>query len=128
MPVYMRLGELPPKRHTQLWRDGRLLTEQVMGMEGFSGNYSILYHLQTPCRVMALGGFVPIERHEWIPDEHQPHLLNTSTLEAAGNLISGRRLLMWNADVEIWFCRPAELGESYYRNGEGDEVIFVHEG
>ncbi len=48
MPVYMRLGEVPAKRHTQLWRDGRLLTEQVMGMEGFSGNYSILYHLQTP--------------------------------------------------------------------------------
>ena len=48
MPMYMRLGEVPPKRHTQLWRDGRLLTEQVMGMEGFSGNYSILYHLKHP--------------------------------------------------------------------------------
>ena len=128
MPVYMRLGEVPPKRHTQLWRDGRLLTEQVMGMEGFSGNYSILYHLQTPCRVMSLGGFVPITKHEWIPEQHQHHLLKTAGLSPEGNLTSGRRLLMWNDDVEIWFCRPAEMGDGYYRNGEGDEVIFVHEG
>ena len=26
-----------------------------MGFEGFSGNESILYHLQTPCRVTELG-------------------------------------------------------------------------
>jgi homogentisate 1,2-dioxygenase len=128
MPIYMRLGEVPDKRHTQLWRDGRLLTEQVMGMEGFSGNYSILYHLQTPCRVMALGGFVPLARTEWVPDQHQHHLLNTGGLATKGDLIEGRQLLMWNDDVEIWFCRPTQLGAGYYRNGEGDEVLFVHEG
>ena len=25
-------------------------------------------------------------------------------------------------------CRPAEESEAFYRNGEGDELIFVHEG
>jgi homogentisate 1,2-dioxygenase len=35
---------------------------------------------------------------------------------------------MWNDDVEIWFCRPSKAQEGYYRNGEGDEVLFVHEG
>ena len=129
----MRLGEVPPKRHTQLWRDGKLLIEQVMGMEGFSGNYSILYHLQTPCRVMALGGFTPIEKQEWVPDQHQHHLFNTAELRPEGDLLTGRRLLMWNDEVEIWFCQPNQLGigstgEGYYRNGEGDEVIFAHEG
>ena len=126
--MYMKLGEVPVKRHTQLWRNGRLLTEQVMGMEGFSGNYSILYHLETPCRVMALGGFEPIEKNEWMPDQHQHHLLGTAHLDSDGDLISGRRLLMWNQDVEIWFCRPAQTRDGYYRNGEGDEVIFVHQG
>ncbi|MEX2624004.1 MAG: homogentisate 1,2-dioxygenase [Acidimicrobiia bacterium] len=128
MPMYMRLGEVPPKRHTQLWRDGKLLTEQVLGMEGFSGNYSILYHLQTPCRVMALGGFEPIEKTEWVPEQHQHHLLDTARLQPVGDLVTGRRLLMWNQDVEIWFCRPASARDGYFRNGEGDEVIFVHEG
>jgi homogentisate 1,2-dioxygenase len=128
MPVYMRLGEVPPKRHTQLWQEGTLLTEQVMGMEGFSGNYSILYHLQTPCRVKALGGFTPIEKREWVPEQHQHHLFNTAALPVEGDLVTGRRLLMWNDDVEIWIGRLAGTGDGYYRNGEGDEVLFIHEG
>ena len=128
MTTYLRMGEVPPKRHTQLRRNGRLLTEQVMGMEGFSGNYSILYHLETPCRVMALGGFEHLEKKEWVPDQHQHMLFATADLDAIGDLITGRRLLMWNNDVEIWFCRPRETDDGYYRNGEGDEVIFVHQG
>ena len=35
---------------------------------------------------------------------------------------------MWNDDVEISLCRPAESMDYFFRNGEGDEVIFVHEG
>jgi len=37
MPVYHRLGQLPPKRHTQFRNAaGTLYTEEVMGLEGFS--------------------------------------------------------------------------------------------
>jgi homogentisate 1,2-dioxygenase len=35
---------------------------------------------------------------------------------------------MWNDDVEISFCRPERSMDYFFRNGEGDEVIFVHEG
>ena len=35
---------------------------------------------------------------------------------------------MWNDDVEISLCRPTETMDYFFRNGEGDEVIFVHEG
>ena len=41
-----------------------------MGLEGFSGNEAILYHLQSPCRVKELGEFRPIVRDEWVPDAH----------------------------------------------------------
>ena len=46
---------------------------------------------------------------------------------ADGDEISGRRLLM-NNDVEISFVRPSESMDYFFRNGEGDEVYFVHEG
>src|SRR5437867_3888526 len=128
MPMYQKLGEVPKKRHTQFWRDGQLLTEQVMGLEGFNGNASLLYHVQTPCRVKAVGSFEQIVREEWVPDAHQHHLMDTAGMAAAGDPITGRRLLMWNNDVEIWFCRTAEEMLYYYRNGEGDECIFVHHG
>ena len=79
---YASLGSLPPKRHTQFRADdGRLLVEEVMGYEGFSGNESILYHLQSPCRVARVGDFTPIVRDEWVPDAHVHRLTDTNGIE-----------------------------------------------
>src|SRR4051794_7162582 len=130
MPMYQRLGDVPRKRHIQFRDNGTLLTEEVMGLEGFSGNESILYHLQSPCRVREVGGFEPIERDEWVPEAHAHRHFHTAGIDAAGGAPPGPRLLMWNNDVEISLCRPTEeMAEHvFFRNGERDEVIFVHEG
>jgi homogentisate 1,2-dioxygenase len=125
---YHTLGELPPKRHTQFRREGRLLVEEVMGYEGFSGNESILYHLVSPCRVSEVLEFTPIVREEWVPEAHVHRLTHTAGLPAGGDPIFGRHLLMWNADVEIAIARPTEQSDVFYRNGEGDEVFFAAEG
>ena len=125
---YERRGDMPQKRHTVFRENGTLLTEEVMGFEGFSGNESILYHLHSPCRVMEVGEFTPIEREEWVPDAHVHHLVDTRGIEPQGDPINGRRLLMWNNDVEIAICRPSEEQDYFFKNGEGDEVMFVHEG
>ncbi|HZC13634.1 MAG TPA: hypothetical protein VE270_06405, partial [Thermoleophilaceae bacterium] len=66
---YSTLGKVPGKRHVQVRRNGDgspLMVEEVMGYEGFSGNESILLHLQSPCRLDQVGGFRPIERDEWV--------------------------------------------------------------
>ncbi len=128
MPFYQRLGDVPRKRHVQFRDNGTLLTEEVMGLEGFSGNESILYHLLSPCRVEKLGDFEEIERKEWVPEQHKPLHLKTWNVDPGGDALSGRQLLMWNDDVEISLCRPTDAMEHFFRNGEGDEVIFVHEG
>ena len=131
---YHAMGQLPPKRHVQ-FRDpaasnghAPLLSEEVMGYEGFSGNESILYHLQTPCRVAEVGEFTPRVLEEWVPAAHVHRLTHTTPLEPEGDPVSGRRVLMFNNDVEIGICKPAEQLDAFYRNGEGDEVLFVHEG
>ena len=128
MPFYQRLGDVPRKRHIQFRDNGTLLTEEVMGLEGFTGNESILYHLQSPCRVKELGPFQPIVREEWVPDAHAHRHFQTYDVAPGGDAVTGRRLLMFNNDVEIALCRPTEPMEHFYRNGAGDEVIFVHEG
>jgi homogentisate 1,2-dioxygenase len=130
---YHRLGEVPRKRHVQFReREGdRLLTEEVMGYEGFSGNESILYHLWSPCRVREVGAFEPIGRdggEEWVPPTHVHRHLRTGGLEPMGDPVGGRRLLMWNGDIEVSICRPEREAEAFFRDGEGDEVVFVHEG
>jgi homogentisate 1,2-dioxygenase len=128
VPFYQRLGDVPRKRHVQFRDDGTLLTEEVMGLEGFSGNESILYHLTSPCRIRELGDFEPIERDEWVPDAHAHRHFVTWNVDADGTHVSGRKLLMWNNDVEISLVRPDEAMDHFFRNGEGDEVYFVHEG
>ena len=85
MPFYHRLGDLPRKRHIVFRDNGRLLTEAVMGLEGFTGNESILYHLQSPCRVKELGEFEPIDHEEWVPEAHAHRHLATYGVEASGD-------------------------------------------
>jgi homogentisate 1,2-dioxygenase len=52
MPSYHRLGQIPPKRHTQFRKpDGTLYAEELFGTEGFSGNYSNIYYNYPPTRV-----------------------------------------------------------------------------
>ena len=125
---YHRLGDVPRKRHIQFRENGVLLTEEVMGYEGFSGNESILYHLSSPCRVAEVGRLARIQREEWVPPTHVHRLAHTSSLRPEGDPVDGRRLLMWNADIEVALCKPERGTERFYRNGEGDEVVFVHEG
>ena len=102
--------------------NGTLLTEEVMGFEGFSGLESILYHLQSPCRVIECGEFEPIVREEWVPDAHAHRHLTTWDVPPGGDAVTGRQLLMWNNDVEISLCAPDREMDYFFRNGEGDEV------
>lgn len=125
---YHSLGDLPRKRHVQFRDNGRLLVEEVMGFEGFSGNESILYHLQSPCRISEALEHSPVEHREWVPDAHVHRHLATGGLPPEGDPVSGRRCLMWNSDLEVSICRPSEETKAFYRNGEGDEVVFVCEG
>ena len=63
-----------------------------------------------------------------MPDTHVHRLTNTRGLEPQGDSVLGRRVLEYNDDVEIGICLPEREADYFYRDGEGDEVIFVHEG
>jgi len=36
--------------------------------------------------------------------------------------------LMFNNDIEVSVCKPTEPLEGFHRNGEGDEVLYIHRG
>src|SRR5215212_8719484 len=60
MPYYRRVGEIPPKRHTQFRRpDGGLYAEELMGQEGFSSDSSLLYHRHLPTAIVAADEYQP---------------------------------------------------------------------
>ena len=105
---YLALGELPAKRHVQVRDNGRLLVEEVMGYEGFSGNESILYHLGSPCRIASAGSLTPVVRDQWSPPAHVHRLADVRAVEPGGDPVDGRRLLMFNNEIEVSICKPAE--------------------
>ena len=63
MTYYHRLGEIPPKRHTQFRQpDGSLYAEELVSSRGFSGIYSNLYHIHPPTRVEKVGPGYKVRR------------------------------------------------------------------
>lgn len=129
MPHYHKLGTIPQKRHVQFRQpDGSLYKEQVVGTKGFSGISSILYHINPPTKVKALNGFTQIPLETWEEKTLRHFHFKTKDAKPSGDAISGRKVLMFNNDVSMGICNPKDHMDYFYKNGEGDELIFVHEG
>lgn len=126
---YHALGTIPHKRHTIFRReDGKLHTEELFGAEGFHGNSSLLYHYHMPTRVLRIE-----EGKQYVvkaADEKilRHRLLKTKNIPTGGDPVSGRKVLMFNNDIQIGVARPNGSMNYFYRNGEHDELLFIHEG
>jgi len=128
---YHRLGNIPHKRHTQFRQpDGSLYKEELVSSEGFSGIYSNLYHINPPTRIKMLKD--PVKYGPQIVEKYslsQTHL-NTSKVETTGDdYLEARKVLLTNNDCSISICSPKKRKMDYfYKNAEGDEVLYVHDG
>ena len=128
MPFYQKRGEIPNKRHIQ-FRDnsGNLYWEELISREGFSHMYSNVYHIHPPTGVEAVGQF---KKKELIATDktHRHHHIRTANLDSNGDAISSRIPLFFNSDVVISKAHVNESMDSLYRNGNADEVLFIHTG
>jgi homogentisate 1,2-dioxygenase len=126
---YRQLGKIPRKRHTIFRKeDGTLYREQVMGTKGFSGTQSILYHVHMPTEVVKAEKIIP-----FLPDYEAEGVLRhrhfyTPELKTTGNALEAREYLMGNSDLLIGTAHVTAPMESFYRNGDGDEMLFIHHG
>lgn len=129
MMYYRQMGRIPQKRHTMFKKDdGSLYREQVMGTRGFSGTQSILYHHYMPTEVLKaelIGNYFP-EYEEQKSLKHRLFLTNKTVKK--GDALSAREYILGNQDLLIGTASINEPMKSYYRNGDGDEMLFVHYG
>jgi homogentisate 1,2-dioxygenase len=131
MPFYQKLGQIPPKRHTQFRQpDGSLYHEELVSSYGFSGVYSNLYHRVQPTKVSRVlepeSCALKIAYDYGLKQTH----LKTSALQYTGNdFLQARLPLMANHDcvLSVLFTDRLEM-PYYYKNGEADEVLFIHDG
>ena len=126
---YVRLGQVPSKHHVQFRKpDGGLYAEELFSTQGFSGPMATMYHIHLPTEVTSWEAG-PCVKPDYLEDEPLRHRhLKTKAVPAHGNAITGRVALMGNNDVELHFSNVAEQMDSYYKNAEADEVLFIHDG
>ena len=127
--IYHQLGKIPHKRHTQFRRpDGELYQEQLFGAEGFHGSSSLLYHHNPPTRTIKVEQGPEVKIEKWDEGVLRHHHLRTANVEEGGDPVMGQKVLLFNNDVQIGVVRPTEAMNYFYKNGEHDELLFIHEG
>ena len=73
----------------------------------------------------------PAELHDELTlGYHHHRLIDASGIEPRGDAVTGRIPLFFNNDIVMGVVRPADAMSDtvFYRNGEADELLYVHEG
>lgn len=130
MPHYYRLGSIPHKRHTQFRKpDGSLYSEQLFSTEGFSDDYALLYHCHPPTQIIHTE-----PQRDVSPQVAEEKMLKHRSFEGfkvprIDDFLESRIPVLVNADCHIVLAAPRKSTTDYfYKNTDGDEMIFVHEG
>ena len=129
MPYYTKVGNLPKKRHVQFRRpDGALYSEELFGTEGFVGPTSTLYHIHPPTQVSGWKALYRTKPEYVEMEVMRMRHTKTRHFKPQGDPVTGRIVLFGNADVEMSVCNPAAAMDYHFKNGQGDECLFVHFG
>ncbi|MBX2985611.1 MAG: homogentisate 1,2-dioxygenase [Bacteroidia bacterium] len=130
MPFYQRIGQVPPKRHTQFRKpDGSLYAEELISTEGFSSIYSIVYHNYPPTMIKQIGKSVDISPKYVTTDNITPRCLQGFNVQPKEDYLESRVVLFGNNDVNVAVAAPKKsMTDYFFKNSEGDEIIFVHHG
>ena len=99
---YYSLGQIPHKRHTQFRKaNGELYHEQLFSTEGFSDNYSLLYHCNAPTRIVQVGepySVAPVTLH----DKQLKHrCLIGFNIKPEDDYLKSRKPVLFNSDCAI---------------------------
>jgi homogentisate 1,2-dioxygenase len=129
MPIYHTLGKIPRKRHIIFRQpDGKLYAEQLVGNEGFTGPSSLLYHVHPPTTVKSARRIRDVQ-YEADTDRTLKHRhFRTARLARGGSPTLDRTPILFNDDVAMLYSEPDKQDEHFYRNAQGDEVVYVAEG
>ncbi|HEY9744845.1 MAG TPA: homogentisate 1,2-dioxygenase [Oculatellaceae cyanobacterium] len=93
------------------------LYEEEHGRDGFYGPVSHLYRTHAPTGWSRIEG--PLK-----PRAFDCNRIGSDNADC----IQSRVALLYNEDVVLHYTRPTEPMSYYFRNADGDEVYFIHEG
>jgi homogentisate 1,2-dioxygenase len=131
MPIYHRLGRIPPKRHTTFFKpDGTsLYYEQLFGTIGFDGMSSLLYQINRPTMVAEIGESIDVAPKVSVEKNMTARMLQGFDVPPKDDYLESREPVLVNSDIYIGLAAPRTSLRSYfYKNADADEMLFIHEG
>lgn len=129
MPIYHTLGSIPRKRHIVFRRpDGGLYSEELMGHEGFVGTSALLYHVHPPTTVLSARRIGEARLEEDTDTSLRHRHFRTSQVAGGGSPTMDRVPLLFNQDIAMSYVAPDRDDAHFWRNSQGDEVVYVAEG
>jgi homogentisate 1,2-dioxygenase len=131
MPHYHKLGKIPPKRHIQFRKpDGGLYAEQLVSTEGFSAEYSVVYHGYPPTLVNRIDEPFSVAPSVALDKNMQHRSFQGFKVAPAPAYIQSRVPVLVNDDVYIHLAAPQAWGPNpyFFKNSDAHEMVFVHEG
>jgi len=130
MPFYHKLGEIPPKRHTQFRKkDGTLYYEQLFGTIGFDGMSTNSYHEYRPTMVKKIGKQYSVKPKIAKANNIQSYRFRGFQVPSEDDYLESRKIVLTNSDCNIILSAPKKSTTDYfYKNTDADEVIFIHKG
>lgn len=130
MPIYHKLGNIPPKRHIVFKSPtGDYYYEQLFGTEGFSGMSSLLYHIHRPTQIKNIIKSYSVAPEIAIKNNIRPLLLSTFQIVPKEDYLDSRTPLLINNDCIIGVAAPQKSVTNYfYKNADADELLFIHKG
>jgi homogentisate 1,2-dioxygenase len=130
MPFYHKLGEIPPKRHTQFRKkDGTLYYEQLFGTIGFDGMSTNSYHEHRPTMVKEIRKQYSVKPKIAKANNIQSYRFRGFQVPPENDYLESRKIVLTNSDCNIILAAPKKATTDYfYKNTDADEVIFIHKG
>ena len=130
MPQYHKEGIIPHKRHTQFRKpDGTLFSEQLFSTEGFSSDYSLLYHNYPPTEIIKTEK--PYSVAPFIAEEKmlKHRSFQGFKIKPEDDYLKSRKPVLVNNDCHILLAAPMKsMTDYFFKNADADEMIFIHEG
>jgi homogentisate 1,2-dioxygenase len=142
MPIYHKIGKIPPKRHTQFrkseienthpsggLRGAGLYYEQLFGTIGFDGMSSLMYHVHRPTMVKEILSETDVSPKIAVQKNMKARLLKGFEVNPKDDFLESRIPLLVNSDIHIGLAAPKKSLRSYfYKNVDADEMLFIHRG
>jgi homogentisate 1,2-dioxygenase len=106
-----------------------LYAEQLFSTEGFSNDYSLLYHCHPPTEIIRTD-----EPVDWSPRIAEEKMLKHRSfdgfkIQETEDYLQSRKPILVNNDCMITLAAPRNSMKDYfYKNADADELLFVHEG